>query len=321
MDSNAETVRDNTGTADDPQARPLPAAAPQVGARVALATDASGIAHDGELPLLVAALRARGVDATTASWDDAGFDWAAQDLVIIRSTWEYTGRLPEFLAWADRVDAVTSLHSPARVVRWNSDKRYLAELAALAVPTVPTRFIAPGEDIALPEHGDIVVKPSVSAGARNSARYTPTQRDAAEAHVRLLQAAGETAMVQPYMDRIADGERALVYLGGRFSHALRKGPVLTDTGRIDNERTPHPDLTAHVPDEAERDLAAAALAAAATAVGAVGVYARVDLVRGADGAPVVMELELIEPNLFLTASPGGVDRFVDAVARLVADNP
>ncbi|MEU9033110.1 hypothetical protein AB0D46_37560, partial [Streptomyces sp. NPDC048383] len=260
-------MNDNTEAGEDDRASSLPGSAPRVAPRVALATDASGIAHDTELPLLVAALRARGIDATAARWDDAGFDWAAQAAVIIRSTWQYTGRLAEFLAWADRVDAVTALHSPARVVRWNSDKRYLAQLAALSVPTVPTRFIAPGEDVVLPERGDIVVKPSVSAGARNSARYTPTQRAAAAAHVRMLQADGETAMVQPYMDRVADGERALVFLGGRFSHALRKGPVLTDTGRIDNERAPHPDLTPHVPDEAERDLAAAALAAAAGAAG------------------------------------------------------
>ncbi|MET9604229.1 hypothetical protein ABZZ17_04080 [Streptomyces sp. NPDC006512] len=302
----ADTVNDNAGSSPPPHGRP-PAR------RVALATDRSGSAHDTELPVLVAALRARGIDATAAGWDDTGFDWAAQDAVIIRSTWEYTERLAEFLAWADRVDAVTSLHNPARVVRWNSDKRYLRELAALGVPTVPTRFIAPGDEVDLPGHGDVVVKPSVSAGARNSARYTPGQRDAARAHVRALQAAGETAMVQPYMDRIADGERALVFLDGRFSHALRKGPVLTDTGRVDNTRTPHPDLTAHVPDAAERDVAEAALAAA----GVPRVYARVDLVRAADGNPVVMELELIEPDLFLTYAPGGVERFADAVARLV----
>ncbi|MEV6954414.1 hypothetical protein [Streptomyces sp. NPDC051183] len=288
--------------------------------RVALATDGFGREQDAELPLLVAALRERGIDAAAVGWDEAGYDWSAQDAVIIRSTWEYTGRLAEFLAWADRVGAVTALHSPARVVRWNSDKTYLAELAARGVPTVPTRFIAPGEDVRLPERGEIVVKPSVSAGARNSARYTEEQRDAAEAHVRLLQGSGETAMVQPYMERIVDGERALVFLGGEFSHAMRKGPVLTDTGRVDNERVPHPDLVVHVPDEAERAVAEAALAVLGTAVGpAAGnplLYARVDLALAGDGSPVVMELELIEPNLFLTTAEGAVQRFVEAVARL-----
>ncbi|MGW6704535.1 ATP-grasp domain-containing protein [Streptomyces sp. NPDC054956] len=284
--------------------------------RVALATDGCGRERDAELPLLVAALRERGLDASAVSWDEDGYDWAQQDAVIIRSTWEYTGRLPEFLAWADRVGAVTALHNPAHVVRWNSDKTYLAELAARGVPTVPTRFIAPGDDVRLPERGEIVVKPSVSAGARNSARYTEEQRDAAEAHVRLLHKGGETAMVQPYMERIVDGERALVFLAGEFSHAMRKGPVLTDTGRVDNARVPHPDLVVHVPDAAERAVAEAALAAVATLASGPLLYARVDLALTGDGSPVVMELELIEPNLFLTTAPGAVDRFVEAVVRL-----
>ncbi|MFD4135208.1 RimK family alpha-L-glutamate ligase [Streptomyces goshikiensis] len=285
--------------------------------RVVLATDAFGRARDAELPVLIAALRERGVDAAAADWDDAGFDWAAQDAVVIRSTWDYTERLPEFLAWASRVAAVTALHSPAEVVRWNSDKTYLAELVAAGVPTVPTRFIAPGEPVELTEGGEIVVKPSVSAGARNSARYTPAQRGAAEAHVRMLHEGGATAMVQPYLERIVDGERALVFLGGEFSHAMRKGPVLTDTGRVDNTRVPHPDLVGHAPDAAELAVARAALTALATARAAGPLlYARVDLALDAAGSPVVMELELIEPNLFLTATAGGVDRFVEAVTRL-----
>ncbi|MCX4545556.1 hypothetical protein [Streptomyces sp. NBC_01565] len=284
--------------------------------RVALATDAFGRARDAELPVLLAALRGRGVDATAADWDDAGHDWAAYDAVVIRSTWEYTERLPEFLAWASRVGAVTALHSPAEVVRWNSDKTYLAELAAGGVATVPTRFIAPGGPVKLTEAGEIVVKPSVSAGARNSARYTPAQRGAAEAHVRMLHGSGATAMVQPYLERIVEGERALVFLGGKFSHAMRKGPVLTDTGRVDNARVPHPDLTAHVPGAAELAVATAALTAVAARSADPLLYARVDLALDEDGSPVVMELELIEPNLFLTASEGAVDRFAEAVTRL-----
>ncbi|MFE3993110.1 RimK family alpha-L-glutamate ligase [Streptomyces goshikiensis] len=285
--------------------------------RVALATDAFGRARDAELPVLIAALRERGVDAVAADWDDPAFDWAARDAVVIRSTWDYPGRPAEFLAWAARVGGVTALHNPVEVVRWNSDKTYLTELAAAGVPTVPTRFIAPGEPVELTERGEIVVKPSVSAGARDSARYTPAQRGAAEAHVRMLHEGGATAMVQPYLERIVDGERALVFLGGEFSHAMRKGPVLTDTGRVDNARIPHPDLVGHLPDAAELAVARAALTALATTLAAGPLlYARVDLALDTAGAPVVMELELIEPNLFLTATEGGVDRFVEAVTRL-----
>ncbi|CAM5660633.1 Cycloserine biosynthesis protein DcsG [Streptomyces avidinii] len=287
--------------------------------RVVLATDRRGRSTDAELPALVAALRERGTDAVAVDWDDPAHPWSAADAVVIRSTWGYTRRLAEFLAWADRVAAVTALHNPARVVRWNCDKRYLEELVAQGVPTVPTRFIAPGDPVVLPPGGGFVVKPSVSAGARDSARYTQEQRPAAEAHVRGLQGGGQTAMVQPYLERIVEGERALVFLGGEFSHCVRKGPVLTDTGRVDNSRTPHPDLVEHVPGAAELAVARAALSAASGASGAPGaplLYARVDLALDAEGSPVVMELELIEPNLFLTRTEGALGRFADAVGRL-----
>lgn len=284
--------------------------------RVVLATDGFGCAEDAELPVLVAALRERGVDAVAVDWAEEGYDWAAPDVVVIRSTWDYSERLPEFLTWVDGVDAVTALHSPAELVRWNSDKVYLAELAARGIPTVPTRFIAPGDPVTLPPGGEIVVKPSVSAGSRDTARYTPAQREAASAHVRMLHGTGATAMVQPYMERIVDGERALVFLGGEFSHAVRKGPVLTDTGRIDNTRVPHPDLTAHTPSATELALAGAVLAATASRTAGPLAYARVDLAPAGDGTPVLMELELIEPNLFLTMTPGGVERFVEVVLGL-----
>ncbi|MEV6569629.1 hypothetical protein [Streptomyces sp. NPDC051577] len=284
--------------------------------RVVLATDGFGGAEDAELPVLVSALRERGVDAVAVDWAEEAYDWAAPDVVVIRSTWDYSQRLPEFLAWVDGVNAVTALHSPAGLVRWNSDKVYLSELAARGVPTVPTRFIAPGDPVTLPPDGEIVVKPSVSAGARDTARYTSAQRDAATAHIRMLHDAGTTAMVQPYMERIVDGERALVFLGGEFSHAVRKGPVLTDTGRIDNTRVAHPDLTGHTPSTAELALATAALSAVASRTAGPLAYARVDLAPAGDGTPVLMELELIEPNLFLTMTPGGVERFVEVVTGL-----
>src|SRR6266508_2961870 len=128
----------------------------------------------------------------------------------------------------------------------------------------------------------------------------------------MLHATGRTAMVQPYLPQIAQGERALVFLDGRFSHAVRKGPVLVQTGVIDNDRMPHPDLTRHEPTRTELELAARALAAAPVAPADL-LYARVDLALDASGEPVLMELELIEPNLFLGWSPTGFSRFADAV--------
>ncbi|TWE18469.1 hypothetical protein FB465_3545 [Kitasatospora atroaurantiaca] len=282
-----------------------------VAERVVLATATVGIEHDVDLPLMVDALRARGVDAAAVPWDAEGYDWSACDSVIIRSTWDYGDRLGEYLAWVDEVGAATRLHNPADVVRWNSDKRYLRDLAEQGIPVVPTTFIAPGEEIVLPGSGQFVVKPTVSAGARDTARYVESQLASAERHVRSLHSAGATAMVQPYLSRIAEGERALVFLGGAFSHAMRKGPVLTDVGVIDNARVAHPGLTEHQPSAAELEVAARALAAI-PGRGPV-LIGRVDLALSDDGSPVVMELELIEPNLFVTHSAPGLQRFADVV--------
>ena len=285
--------------------------------RVALVTSTVGQARDTDLPLVLEALRALGVDAEVVRWDAEGHDWGAYDHVVIRSTWDYSGRLDEYLAWVDAVAAVTRLHNPAEVVRWNSDKRYLGVLVERGVPTVPTAFLAPGEKVELPAydgHQQFVVKPSVSAGARDSARYTADQVALAEAHVRSLHAHGRTAMIQPYLPRIAEGERALVFLAGEFSHALRKGPVLTDIGVVDNARVAHPDLTIHQPSAAELEVARTAIGAAPRAGDLL--IARADLALTDDGSPVVMELELIEPFLFLVHSPEGVRNVARTIREL-----
>jgi len=267
---------------------------------------------DVDLPLMVKALRARGVDAQAVAWDAADQDWAAFDQVVIRSTWDYAQRIEEFLAWTAAVARVTVLRNPAELVRWNSDKRYLRWLSDRGVSVLPTSFIEPGAAAILPDEPDFVLKPVVSAGARDTARYTRDQRAAAERHLATLHAAGKPAMVQPYLPQIAQGERALVFLAGRFSHAIRKGPALVQTGVIDNARVPHPDPTRHEPTRAELGLAARALAAAPVASADL-LYARVDMALDARGEPVLMELELIEPNLFLGWSPTGLSRFADAV--------
>ncbi|AXE25089.1 hypothetical protein C0216_17985 [Streptomyces globosus] len=278
--------------------------------RVAVATSALGLAHDSDLPVLLEALRARGLEAEAADWNEPDRDWSRYSAVTIRSTWDYALRRPSFLAWAEAVEAATLLDNPADVVRWNTDKRYLHDLADRGVPVVPTRFAAPGEDVPLPEEGHFVVKPSVSAGAQDTARYAPHQRGLAAAHAAALHASGRTVMVQPYLSRIEEGERALVFLGGVFSHAIRKGPVLTETG-LDNTRTPHPGLAPHQPTAPERELARAALAA--VPADRPLLYARVDIATADDGRPVVMELELVEPDLFLGHSADGAARLAGLI--------
>lgn len=286
--------------------------------RVALATSSTGLARDRDLSAMVEALRGRGVEAVPVAWDTRDFDWSRCAAVVIRSTWGYADRWAEYLAWVDACATATRFDNPAGLVRWNTDKRYLRELAAHGVPVVPTRFVAPGEDAVLPDSGHFVVKPAVSAGARNSGRYAEHHHHLAVRHIAALHAAGSTAMVQPYLSRIDEGERALVFLGGAFSHAIRKGPVLTDVAVVDNDRLAHPDLVPYVPSAAELELAEAALAVVPGRDPLL--YARVDIALGDDGSPVVMELELVEPNLFLGHGRHALRRFTDLVhQRAVAD--
>ncbi|MFE7094711.1 ATP-grasp domain-containing protein [Streptomyces erythrochromogenes] len=284
-------------------------------ARVAVVTSDTGLDQDTDLPLLLEALRAAGLAAEQVAWDADPGDWGGFDLAVIRSTWDYVGRLQEFLAWADATARVTRLVNPAPLVRWNSDKRYLLDLAGRGVPVVPTRCIDPGERCAEEDfdgpHG-VVVKPSVSAGARDTARYEPGRGADAALHARMLLEQGRTAMVQPYLPLVEEGERALVFFAGTFSHAIRKQALLTEPGQMDNSRVAHPGAALHTPTEAELRTARAALAAAP--VRGEPLFARVDLVLDEARGPVVMELELIEPNLFLGLAPQGADRLARAVA-------
>ncbi|MCH9667040.1 MAG: hypothetical protein K0U76_09815 [Actinomycetia bacterium] len=250
---------------------------------------------DGDDAGLVQALRGRGLHARWLSWDDP----AAQDcdLVILRATWDYVDRLDEFLAWIGRVPLV--LNSP-KVIAWNTDKRYLGDLAAAGVPTVPSAFFAPGERVCVPA-GDVVVKPAVGAGSVGALRFSEASE--AVAHAALLQARGQTVLVQPFDGSVNDGEMALVFIRGEQSHAFRKGPLLPpaggapvfdESGTYAEER-----LQPAEPDFELWDLGHAALAAAAAHLN-IGItdllYARVDVLGGAD-APRLLELELVEPSL------------------------
>ncbi|CAL9312826.1 ATP-grasp domain-containing protein [Streptomyces sp. SudanB182_2057] len=284
--------------------------------RIALATydPGSGPSKDTDLPVLVRALREAGADAEARYWDDPAADWAGYDLVVIRSTWDYSWRAAEFAAWVERTATLTRLANPAPVVRWNTDKRYLGELAAAGVPTVPTRYIAPGEAAALPTGHEFVVKPTSGAGARFAARYTPAEHDTALRQLARMHAEGFTAMVQPYMPGIdVRGERALQFFGGRLLHASRKGAVLSPGTPYDADKVAHPGVERWQPAPAELAVAERALAAVSGTPELL--YARVDLVDGDDGEPRLMELELVEPNLFLRLHPESLPRVTETILR------
>ena len=264
--------------------------------RIVLAGCPKLVQGDGDDDGLVGALRARGLHARWLSWDDP--DTLDSDLVILRATWDYIERLNDFLAWTRRVP---NLLNPPAVVDWNTDKRYLHDLAVAGVPVVESEFFAPGERVHLPG-GEVVVKPAVGAGSVGAQRFT--DHCAARDHAADLQEAGSTVLVQPYNPLVSEaGETALVFLAGQQSHAFTKGPILPPPGRrpvFDESGTfAEESLSTADPDFALWDVGHAALAAAAHRLGmapADFLYARVDILGGAD-EPQVLELELVEPSL------------------------
>jgi glutathione synthase/RimK-type ligase-like ATP-grasp enzyme len=261
--------------------------------------------------LLIEPLRRLGIQAEPAVWDDPSVDWSAYDLAVLRSTWDFPTRRAEFVAWADRVPC---LANPASVVAWNTDKRYLEDLVAAGTPVVETTRFPPGRPWVPPTSGEIVVKPSVGCGSIDTGRFDladPDQRRLAAELVARLHAAGRVAMVQPYLAAVDSyGETAMLYLGGAYSHAIRKGPMLTGPEVMVDGLYKAEEITARVATPAERAVADRALAVVPEPL----LYARVDLIPDADGQPVVVELELAEPSLFLGYADGAAARFATAIA-------
>lgn len=289
--------------------------------RVALAACSHEPDLDAEGVLLIDALARAGVSAAPAVWDDASVAWERFDLVVVRATWDYPRRLAEFLAWAEHVDVVAGgLLNPLPLLRWSVDKAYLAALADAGVPTVPSHVLAPGEDVDHPfldvEH---VVKPTVSAGSRDTLRLGAHEADRSREHVRGVHDSGRSALAQPYLDAVDErGETALVFLDGAFSHAARKGALLAPGAGPVEGLYAEEDLASREASAAEREVGEACLAALSGAPGVTGadlppLYARVDLLPGPDG-PLVLEVELCEPSLFLQHADGADDRFAAAIA-------
>jgi hypothetical protein len=259
--------------------------------------------------LLVDPLDARGIDVEAATWDDDDVDWGGYDAVILRSTWDYPERLGAFLEWAGSVPALVN---PFEMVRWNTDKRYLLDLAADGVEIVPTIFATPDEPwVSLPaDWSEVVVKPAWSAGSRETARYTRDD-ERVWPHVERLLDDGRIAMLQPYHHGVdVRGETGLVYADGIFSHAFRKGPLLAPSGAITDQLFAPEDISPREPTAEERALGDAAVAHVVARFGTPA-YARVDVLPG----PQVIELELVEPSLYLGQDSGAAERFAAAFAR------
>ncbi len=275
--------------------------------------------------LLLARLRERGADAITAPWDEAGVEWDSFDLVVARTVWDYSLRHDEFVRWLEGVEA--PVENDPRVLLWNSDKRYVADLGEAGVPVVPTRFVEPGDPAPAIE-GEVVVKPTVSAGGRNTGRFGPAASDEAAALIERIGALGKTAMVQPYLSRVeGEGETAVVMVDGEVSHVLRKGAILApdevapvrandELGVAEVMYDPELVVASTAADD-QLELAHRVIAEVHRRFGTTPLYARVDMLRGDDGEPVLLELEAVEPNFYFPQAPGADARLADAIVARV----
>jgi O-ureido-D-serine cyclo-ligase len=261
-------------------------------------------------------------------WTEAGVPWGTFDLIVANGAWDNIHRPDHFLDWVDRVAAVTHIVNAPALLRWNIDKHYLAVLSDAGVPTVPTTWIepppsaGPGADRAQPSElplpdGEFVVKPSISGGGFETARYAADEISVARAHIDRLLAAGRTAMVQPYQAAVDTlGETSLIFLGGQFSHAIAKSPLLQPGAGAQMNLAIHEKITAATPTKAQRTTAQAALATAEHLLEPT-TYARIDLVTRPDGTSAVLELELLDPALFFDTEPAAAARFARVLRELI----
>jgi len=283
---------------------------------IALVTSEEFPGLEPDSQLLLPALGERGIDARPAVWTDGSVDWSSFDAIVVRSPWDYFVRAAEWAGWLERVDATgVPMFNPNEVVRWNSHKSYLQQLASAGVPVVDTVMTQGDGPVDLADllagagWDDAIVKPAIDGGAARLFRV----RDVPDPQARFdaLIADGDV-LVQPFLPSIVDqGELSLIYFGGELSHTVRKKakpgdirvqPVWGGSYELEGPTSEAIYVADRVFDSIDADL----------------LYARVDLVRGLDGKLQLIELEVIEPLLFLELESEAPRRFADALATALA---
>jgi hypothetical protein len=265
----------------------------------------------------IAPLAALGWQVSTVSWRQTAVPWSHFEAVVIRSTWDYWNDVPAFLETLARINRQTRLANPLDLVHWNLAKTYMRDLQGEGVGVVPTAWLDGLAPAAVADCArsfgseDLVVKPVVGANGQDAFRISP--RDGPQ---RLREVGerfrGRACMVQPFMGRVLDeGEYSLFFFSGDYSHAILKVPA---AGEFRSQEERGAEVLAIVPETKLLECGRKALAAVAP----TPLYARIDFVRDATGDFVVMELELIEPSLYLRTDPEAPARFARAVDRWFA---
>jgi glutathione synthase/RimK-type ligase-like ATP-grasp enzyme len=235
---------------------------------------------------------------------------------VIRSTWDYHRRYDEFMQWVRAVGAVSTISNSVDVITWNTDKHYLAEVAEMGLPVVPTVFIEPGHDDWLDQvrelltKGDVVVKPAISAGSNDTERHSNI--DTAQKHVSELLSAQRSVMLQPYMaDVDVESETGLVFIDSKFSHAFAKGPLLAQAKNMSGGLYAEEEIGVRQPTAEQLLIGERAVKWLTSRFGKL-LYARVDLLPTAQG-PVIIEIELAEPSLYLLLHPQAATQLAEAI--------
>jgi hypothetical protein len=254
---------------------------------IALVTTESARGHDKDLGILSRALDASGVKWNIVNWDDPQVQWSDYSIAVLRSPWDYHERVAEFSAWLKVVATQTRLMNTLPIVEWNLDKRYLRELMSADIAVMETVFVETETDLSDGVFSrDVIVKPAISAGSNNTARYKIDVAGATE-HARKL---------------------------------LNKAPIFADTDQNHNGLYVVEEITLRIPSAAERAFGDKVVAFVKNKFGSSPLYARVDMVVNADGVPELMELELTEPSLFLHLDDESPARAAMAFANAAATN-
>jgi hypothetical protein len=288
---------------------------------IALVTTESARGHDKDLGILSRAVVASGVKWIIVNWDNPETQWSDYSIAVLRSPWDYHERIAEFSAWLQVVATQTRLLNTLPIVEWNLDKRYLRELMSADIAVMETVFVE--TEVQLSDEvfsRDVIVKPAISAGSNNTARYKHDVAGATE-HARRLLNNGIAVLAQPYQSAIDSyGETGLVYLAGQFSHAFRKAPIFADKDQHHNGLYVVEEITLRIPSAAERAFGDKVVDFVNNKFGESPLYARVDMVVNADGVPELMELELTEPSLFLHLDDESPARAAVAFANAATSN-
>ena len=269
---------------------------------------------------LFEAFAERGVQISHPAWDDASVDWSAFDACLIRTTWDYQEKHEVFIAWAEHVGQVTRLFNPVSIVRWNTHKTYLRDLAERGAPIAPTVWLDVGSTVDVKEivnsHGwdRAFIKPFIGSTSRETLRFDADEEglSAAQAHLdRLLP--NEGVMIQPYLERVeTDGELSAIFIDGEITHTVRKIPVPGDYRVQDDFGATDEAITFG---DAELALARQIM----SLVEGDLLYGRVDFLRDNSGHLCLSELELVEPSLFFRHGEGAASLLAEALCRRLDD--